>query len=73
MTCERQGAAEAAQEADLQAGPEGAWSAAEAVQAVQAEEKIWRLFLARRGAQVAFAREGPTAKRAEPQPPKHAS
>jgi hypothetical protein len=41
-------------------------SAAAAAAAVAAEERAWRVFLARRGAQFAFAREAPPPRRAAP-------
>jgi hypothetical protein len=45
-------------------GEEG-FSAEAAAAAVAAEERAWRVFLARRGAQFAFAREA-TGRRAPP-------
>ena len=68
FTCDRKNDAAAAADADLRAGP--AWSGDDAAAAVAAEEKAWRIFIARRGAQVAFAREGPAAS---PSPPRRAS
>ena len=65
FTCDRKDSAAAAADADLRAGP--AWSSDEAAAAVAAEEKAWRIFIARRGAQMAPAREGPTARSASPQ------